>query len=102
MGARYIAAHRHDLCAILISWILGIAVGAVTGMISFLGAVTGPVLSALFAVPLITWYPLARSPGMTPAPNGTVCTVMPDCLAASSTQKSVSESPTSSQTYLKF
>jgi NitT/TauT family transport system permease protein len=61
-GGEFLSAFRLTLveivCAILISWILGIAVGAVTGMIAFLGAVTGPVLSALFAVPLITWYPL--------------------------------------------
>jgi NitT/TauT family transport system permease protein len=46
------------VCAILISWFLGVAIGTVAGMIAFLGAATGPILSALFAVPLITWYPL--------------------------------------------
>jgi NitT/TauT family transport system permease protein len=44
--------------AIAISWIVGIAIGLVAGMVSFVGAAGGPILSSLFAIPLITWYPL--------------------------------------------
>jgi NitT/TauT family transport system permease protein/taurine transport system permease protein len=46
------------VAAIVISSILGIAFGAIAGTRPFLGRVTGPVLASLFAVPLITWYPL--------------------------------------------
>src|ERR1700733_13494155 len=44
--------------AIVLSVLLGGAVGGIAGTRPFLGAVTGPVLTSLFAVPLITWYPL--------------------------------------------
>jgi NitT/TauT family transport system permease protein/taurine transport system permease protein len=44
--------------AIALSVLLGGSVGAFAGTRPFLGAVTGPVLTSLFAVPLITWYPL--------------------------------------------
>lgn len=44
--------------ALAIAWTLGIAMGIVAGMIPFLNATAGPLLSSLFAVPLITWYPL--------------------------------------------
>lgn len=46
------------IAAIAISVVLGVGVGALGGTRPFLGAVTGPVLTSLFAVPLITWYPL--------------------------------------------
>jgi NitT/TauT family transport system permease protein len=46
------------IAAIALSVLLGVAVGALAGTRPFLGAVTGPVLTSLFAVPLITWYPL--------------------------------------------
>jgi NitT/TauT family transport system permease protein len=44
--------------AIAISIVLGTGAGALAGTRPFLGAVTGPVLTSMFAVPLITWYPL--------------------------------------------
>ena len=44
--------------ALAIAWALGIATGVVAGMVPFLNAAAGPLLSSLFAVPLITWYPL--------------------------------------------
>jgi NitT/TauT family transport system permease protein len=46
------------VAAIAISVVLGVGFGAVAGMRPFLGSVTGPVLASLFAIPLITWYPL--------------------------------------------
>jgi NitT/TauT family transport system permease protein/taurine transport system permease protein len=44
--------------ALAVAWTLGIAAGIVAGMVPFLGATAGPLLFSLFAVPLITWYPL--------------------------------------------
>jgi NitT/TauT family transport system permease protein len=44
--------------AIALSFVLGVGFGAAVGTSAFLGAVTGPILASLFAVPLITWYPL--------------------------------------------
>ena len=44
--------------ALAASWALGIGAGVIAGRIPFLGATAGPFLSSLFAVPLITWYPL--------------------------------------------
>jgi NitT/TauT family transport system permease protein len=46
------------LAALAISIVLGLGFGALAGTRPFLGAVTGPILTSLFAVPLITWYPL--------------------------------------------
>jgi len=61
-GPEFFAALRFTFleiaAAIAISWTLGIATGVIAGMIPFLGAASGPILSSLFAVPLITWYPL--------------------------------------------
>jgi NitT/TauT family transport system permease protein/taurine transport system permease protein len=44
--------------ALAIAWVLGIGTGVIAGMVPFLNATAGPLLSSLFAVPLITWYPL--------------------------------------------
>ncbi len=44
--------------ATLIAWLGGIVLGCLLGAGPVLGAAFGPVLAALFAVPLITWYPL--------------------------------------------
>jgi NitT/TauT family transport system permease protein len=44
--------------ALAVAWVLGIGMGVAAGMIPFLGATAAPLLSSLFAVPLITWYPL--------------------------------------------
>lgn len=44
--------------ALALAWALGIGFGVIAGMQPFFGAVSGPLLSSLFAVPLITWYPL--------------------------------------------
>lgn len=58
----YLAALRFTVAevmlAIVLAWTLGIGAGAIAGLRPFLGAVFGPLLSSLFAVPLITWYPL--------------------------------------------
>jgi NitT/TauT family transport system permease protein len=44
--------------ALAAAWVIGIAIGIAAGMAPFAGLVAGPLLSSLFAVPLITWYPL--------------------------------------------
>ncbi|MGA2942070.1 MAG: ABC transporter permease [Xanthobacteraceae bacterium] len=44
--------------ALVVAWSLGIVTGTAAGMIPLLGAAIGPILVSLFAVPLITWYPL--------------------------------------------
>lgn len=44
--------------ALAFAWTLGIAVGTIAGLRPFLSATAGPLLSSLFAVPLISWYPL--------------------------------------------
>jgi NitT/TauT family transport system permease protein len=58
----YLAALRFTVAEILIAlalaWALGIGAGVIAGMSPFFGAVSGPLWSSLFAVPLITWYPL--------------------------------------------
>ncbi|HUI11850.1 MAG TPA: ABC transporter permease [Xanthobacteraceae bacterium] len=58
----YLGALRFTVTEIAIAlaaaWTVGIATGVIAGMIPFLGATSGPLLSSLFAVPLITWYPL--------------------------------------------
>jgi len=58
----YLAALRFTVTeiaiALAVAWALGIGAGVIAGMIPFLNATSGPLLSSLFAVPLITWYPL--------------------------------------------
>ena len=44
--------------AILIAWTLGIGFGVVAGSSNVIAAATAPVLSSLFAIPLIILYPL--------------------------------------------
>lgn len=44
--------------ALALAWTLGIATGTIAGLRPFLSATAGPLLSSLFAVPLISWYPL--------------------------------------------
>jgi len=44
--------------ALALAWTLGIGAGTIAGLRPFLNATTGPLLSSLFAVPLISWYPL--------------------------------------------
>ncbi len=44
--------------AILLSWSIGIGVGLLAGSFPALGGFAGPLLAALFSVPLIVWYPL--------------------------------------------
>lgn len=44
--------------AIALAWTLGIGAGTIAGLRPFLTATAGPLLASLFAVPLITWYPL--------------------------------------------
>jgi NitT/TauT family transport system permease protein/taurine transport system permease protein len=44
--------------AVLIAWTLGIAIGVTVGSSRVLAAATAPVLSSIFAVPLIILYPL--------------------------------------------
>lgn len=44
--------------ALAIAWALGIGAGTMAGLRPFASATAGPLLSSLFAVPLISWYPL--------------------------------------------
>jgi NitT/TauT family transport system permease protein len=44
--------------ALAVASTLGIGVGTVAGLRPLLNATAGPILSSLFAVPLISWYPL--------------------------------------------
>jgi NitT/TauT family transport system permease protein len=44
--------------ALAITFAFGVSLGVVAGSTVFAAAVTGPILASLFAVPLITWYPL--------------------------------------------
>lgn len=44
--------------ALAFTWTFGIGAGTIAGLRPFLSATTGPLLSSLFAVPLISWYPL--------------------------------------------
>jgi NitT/TauT family transport system permease protein len=46
------------VAAIVIAWTLGIVVGVVAGSSHTLAAATAPVLSSIFAIPLIILYPL--------------------------------------------
>ena len=44
--------------ALACAWTLGVVVGTSAGLRPFLSAAAGPLMSSLFAVPLISWYPL--------------------------------------------
>jgi NitT/TauT family transport system permease protein len=44
--------------ALAFAWTFGITAGTIAGLRPFLSATAGPLLSSLFAVPLISWYPL--------------------------------------------
>ncbi len=44
--------------AIAFAWTFGIVVGLIAGFWPRVGLAAGPILAALFAIPLITWYPL--------------------------------------------
>jgi NitT/TauT family transport system permease protein len=44
--------------ALAITFVLGVGIGMIAGMTVFTAEVSGPLLASLFAVPLITWYPL--------------------------------------------
>jgi NitT/TauT family transport system permease protein/taurine transport system permease protein len=44
--------------ALAFAWTLGIGTGTIAGLRPFLGSTAGPLLSSLFAVPIISWYPL--------------------------------------------
>jgi NitT/TauT family transport system permease protein/taurine transport system permease protein len=46
------------VAAIVLSMALGLGFGALAGTRPFLARVSAPMLTSLFAVPLITWYPL--------------------------------------------
>src|SRR5258708_7337008 len=46
------------VAALAIALVLGIGVGLIAGSTAFTSMVSGPLLVSLFAVPLITWYPL--------------------------------------------
>jgi len=61
-GATFLRAFALTLlevgAAIVLAWTLGVALGVVTGSIHTLAAATAPVLSSIFAVPFIVFYPL--------------------------------------------
>lgn len=44
--------------AVTVSWSIGIGIGIAIGANRFAYAAFGPVLSSLFAIPLIVWYPM--------------------------------------------
>jgi NitT/TauT family transport system permease protein/taurine transport system permease protein len=46
------------IAALALAFILGVSTGLIAGSTRFLTMVYSPMLAALFAVPLITWYPL--------------------------------------------
>jgi len=61
-GSEFLLAFRVTLgeiaVAIVIAWTLGLIAGLFLGTAAYAAAVIGPLLSSLFAIPLITWYPL--------------------------------------------
>jgi NitT/TauT family transport system permease protein/taurine transport system permease protein len=46
------------VAALAIAFVLGVGLGLIAGATTFTTLVSGPILASLFAVPLITWYPL--------------------------------------------
>jgi len=56
--AAFVTTVLEIVAAILIAWTLGIIVGVVAGSSNVLAAATAPVLSSIFAIPLIIVYPL--------------------------------------------
>jgi NitT/TauT family transport system permease protein len=44
--------------ALLASWSIGVGMGLIVGATAFSYAAFGPILSSLFAIPLIVWYPM--------------------------------------------
>ena len=61
-GGQFLAAFRVTVLemavAIAITWSAGIGFGLLAGAIPQLGLAAGPIMTSLFAVPLIIWYPL--------------------------------------------
>jgi NitT/TauT family transport system permease protein/taurine transport system permease protein len=61
-GGQFLVAFQLTLAeiavAIAITWGLGIGFGLACGALPGLGLAAGPILAALFAIPLIVWYPL--------------------------------------------
>ena len=61
-GGQFLQAFRitavEILVAIIVTWSLGVSLGLAAGAIPRLGFAVGPILSSLFAIPLIVWYPL--------------------------------------------
>lgn len=61
-GGQFLAAFRTTLIeiasAVVIAWSLGIVLGLGFGSFAYWTAVVGPLFSSLFAIPLVTWYPL--------------------------------------------
>jgi len=46
------------VAAIIVAWVLGVVLGVIAGSSHMLAAATAPVLSSIFAIPLIIVYPL--------------------------------------------
>src|SRR5262245_1421170 len=46
------------IAAIIVAWVLGVVLGVIVGSSHMLAAATAPVLSSIFAIPLIIVYPL--------------------------------------------
>ena len=57
-GAGFAVTAGEIVTAVVISVVLGVGFGAFAGTRPFFARVSAPMLTALFAVPLITWYPL--------------------------------------------
>jgi len=61
-GSEYLAAIPFTLFEIVVgicvAWILGVGAGLLIGTSQLLSVAIAPILSAIFAVPLIVWYPI--------------------------------------------
>ena len=61
-GRDYLSAIPFTLFEIVVgigaAWILGVGVGLLIGMSRLLSAAVAPILSSIFAMPLIVWYPI--------------------------------------------
>lgn len=62
VGPQFLAAFRVTLgeiaVSMVITWSFGIGAGLIAGSVPYLGLTVGPILSSLFAIPLVVWYPL--------------------------------------------
>jgi NitT/TauT family transport system permease protein/taurine transport system permease protein len=61
-GNEFLQAFKYTFLEILIAvstaWVLGVATGALLGASPVLARATAPLLSSIFAIPFIVWYPI--------------------------------------------